>query len=107
MTAEPEAPAPIVPAPMMPSAFPAEPLAAPLPPDPDAYDAPRNVRARAKGLPAPYIAGGLDPNPGPGLAEERRYTRWLVWMVAGLVFGGFILGVIIALATGDLSGNMI
>ena len=32
-----------------------------LPPDPLAYDSPRAVRAREKGLRAPYIAGGLVP----------------------------------------------
>jgi len=72
-----------------------------------AYDSPRNARARAKGLEAPYIAGGTDPDPEQGLVEERRYTRLLIWMVAALVFGGFILGIIVALATGDLSGNFV
>jgi hypothetical protein len=34
----------------------------PLPPDPDAYDSPRAAQARARGLAAPYIAGGEDPD---------------------------------------------
>jgi hypothetical protein len=72
----------------------------PLPPDPVAYDEPRNVRARAKGLPTPYIAGGKDPDPEKGLEEERHYGRLLVWMVAGLIFGGFVIGLLIALAVG-------
>ena len=84
-----------------------DPVSGNLPPDPEAYDSPRNVRARAKGLEAPYIAGGTDPDPGPGLVEERHYTRLLIWMVAALVFGGFILGIIVALVTGDLSGNFV
>ena len=49
-----------------------------LPPDPEAYDSPRARIARAKGLEAPYIAGGLDPNPEAGLAEERKYGKWLL-----------------------------
>ena len=32
-----------------------------LPPDPVAYDDPRNVAARKRGLEQPYIAGGDDP----------------------------------------------
>jgi hypothetical protein len=83
------------------------PVSGTLPPDPLAYDSPRNARARAKGLEAPYIAGGTDPDPEQGLVEERHYTRLLIWMVAALVFGGFILGIIVALATGDLSGNFV
>ena len=39
-----------------------------LPPDPEAYDAERNVAARARGLAAPYIPGGRDPEPEAGLA---------------------------------------
>lgn len=69
----------------------------PLPPDTAAYDSPRAVRARAKGLEAPYIAGGEDPNLGSALAEERRYWRWLVAMVLTIVAAGFIIGTIIAL----------
>ena len=59
-----------------PTPSPAEPPT--LPPDPVAYDSPRAVRARAKGLQAPYIAGGNDPDPAAGLAEERHYTRLLL-----------------------------
>ena len=83
------------------------PEAAHLPPDPMAYDSPRNAIARDKGLEAPYIVGGEDPDPAVGLAEERKLLRWLLWMVAALVFGGFILGIIVAIVTGNLSGNLI
>jgi hypothetical protein len=69
------------------------------PPDPETYDSPRAQQARARGLDAPYIAGGLDPDPGPGLAEERRLTRLLIWMVAGLILGGFVIGLILAILT--------
>jgi hypothetical protein len=68
-----------------------------LPPDPDAYDSPRAMRARAKGLDAPYIAGGDDPDPGPALAEERRLGRILVAMAVTIVAAGFVIGTIIAL----------
>lgn len=67
------------------------------PPDPESFDAPRAVIARAKGLQAPYIAGGDDPDIGPALAEERRYGRLLVAMVITIVAAGFVIGIVIAL----------
>lgn len=69
----------------------------PLPPDPAVYDSPRAVRARAKGLDAPYIVGGDDPDPGPAIAEERRYGKLLVVMVVTIVAAGFVVGTIVAL----------
>ena len=75
-----------------------------LPPDPAAYDSPRAMRARAKGLSAPYIAGGNDPDIGPALAEERRYWRLLVAMVLTIVAAGFVIGTVIALI-GPTSGS--
>jgi hypothetical protein len=68
-----------------------------LPPDPIAYDSPRAVRARAKGLQAPYIAGGEDPDPAAGIAEERRYVRLLVAMAVVIIASGFVIGTVIAL----------
>ena len=68
-----------------------------LPPDPEAYDAERNARARKRGLSAPYIAGGRDPNPEAGLSEERRYLRWLLIMVVFLAAAGFAVGIIASL----------
>jgi hypothetical protein len=65
----------------------------PLPPDPEAYDSERAQHARARGLSAPYIAGGRDPDPVKGRREERFYLRLLLLMVAVIVLGGFILGV--------------
>jgi hypothetical protein len=67
------------------------------PPDPELYDSPRAVRARAKGLEGPYIAGGDDPDIGPALAEERRYWRLLIAMVVTIVAAGFVIGTIVAL----------
>lgn len=75
-----------------------EPDAGRLPPDPDRYDSPRAVRAREKGLDAPYIAGGEDPDPAAGLAEERRYGRLLLAFAITIIASGFIVGTIIALA---------
>lgn len=71
--------------------------AEPLPPDPAAYDSPRAAAARARGLAAPYIAGGRDPDPDAGLREERFYGRILLVMVAVIVLGGFVLGIAAAL----------
>ena len=65
-----------------------------LPPDPAAYDHPRAAHARARGLSAPYIAGGRDPDPDRGRAEERRYLRLLVAMVVVLILAGFVLGIV-------------
>ena len=74
------------------------------PPDPVAYDSPRAERARAKGLKAPYIAGGHDPDPAAGRAEERRLGRLLVLMVALIVASGFVIGTIVALL-GPMGGR--
>ena len=68
-----------------------------LPPDPAAYDAERNVQARKRGLSAAYIPGGNDPDPEAGLAEERRYLRWLVIMVIVLALAAFVTGIVAAL----------
>ncbi len=65
-----------------------------LPPDPAAYDSPRAQQARARGLSAPYIPGGRDPDPEPGRREERFYGRLLLAMVLVIAFGAFVLGVI-------------
>ena len=70
------------------------PSPAELPPDPEAYDAPRAAQARARGLAAPYIAGGRDPQPDAGRREERRYLRILLAMVVLIVLSGFVLGAI-------------
>jgi len=77
-----------------------ETAADPLPPDPAEYDSARAQIARAKGLQAPYIAGGRDPDPEAGLEEERHYGKLLLWMVVALMFGGFVIGIAIALVFG-------
>ncbi|MEA2578064.1 MAG: hypothetical protein QOD78_1652 [Chloroflexota bacterium] len=89
-TTAPEAPAPT-------PTLPPEPETSALPPDPAAYDSPRAVRAREKGLEAPYIAGGHDPDPAKGLAEERRYLKLLLAMTAAIVASGFVIGTALAL----------
>ena len=68
-----------------------------LPADPDAFDSPRGTRARARGLSAPYIPGGLDPDAAAGRREERRYLRILLAMVVLIVLGGFALGFLASL----------
>ena len=65
-----------------------------LPPDPEAYDSPRAERARARGLAAPYIPGGRDPDPARARREERFYLRILVAMILVLVIGAFVLGIV-------------
>ncbi len=61
---------------------------------------PRAQRARARGLAAPYIAGGRDPNPEQGRREERHYMRLLIAMVLAIVLGGFALSILYVLVTG-------
>jgi hypothetical protein len=68
--------------------------------DPDAYDSPRASGARARGLAAPYIAGGEDPDPAAGRREERYYLRILVAMIVVIVLAGFVLGIIASLLGG-------
>ena len=72
-----------------------------LPPDPEAYDSVRAQHARARGLAAPYIAGGRDPDPEAGLREDRFYGKLLFAMVLALVLGGFVIGIVIALLRGN------
>jgi hypothetical protein len=74
-----------------------------LPADPAQYDSDRGRIARAKGLPAGYIAGGKDPSPEEGLREERYYGRLLLAMVITIILAGFVLGILITLATGQPS----
>jgi len=74
-----------------------------LPADPAQYDSDRARIARAKGLPTAYIAGGRDPDPGPGIREERFYGRLLLGMVITIVLAGFVLGILITLVTGSPS----
>lgn len=79
-------------------------VTATLPPDPDRYDDPRNARARAKGLPLPYIAGGEAPDAAAAEAEERRLGRWLLLMVVTIIAAGFVLGIVAALLTPVVGG---
>jgi len=70
-----------------------------LPPDPAAYDDPRAELARARGLSAPYIAGGRDPEPDEGIREERFFGRLLLVMVVAIV-GITVILTIAAIALG-------
>jgi hypothetical protein len=76
------------------SAAASPPVAGALPADPAAYDSERAALARARGLSAPYIAGGRDPDPESGRREERFYGRLLVIMVITIVLAGFVLGLL-------------
>ena len=69
-----------------------EPAGPELPPDPEAYDSPRAVQARARGLAAPYIPGGLDPDFEATRRRERRTLWLLIAMVITVVLAGFVLG---------------
>jgi hypothetical protein len=71
--------------------------AEPLPPDPAKYDEVRNEHARRRGLNAPYIAGGDDPDLDQELARERPYVRILLGMVGLIIFLGFFLGFLSAI----------
>jgi hypothetical protein len=74
-----------------PTGAPAE-LPAELPADPEAYDSPRASQARARGLAAPYIAGGEDPDIEATRRRERLLLRLLVAMIVVVVLSGFVLG---------------
>ena len=65
-----------------------------LPADPDAYDSPRATQARARGLAAPYIAGGLDPEIEATRRREQRDRRLLIAMIVALVLAGFVVGIV-------------
>ncbi len=54
----------------------------------------RSQHARARGLSAPYIAGGEDPDPERTRREERRYLRLLILMVGLIVGGGLLLTIV-------------
>jgi len=72
-----------------------------LPPDPEAYDSERNALARARGLPAPYIAGGRDPESEASRREERVLLRLLVIMVVVIMLSGFVVGILANLVAGS------
>jgi len=76
---------------------PSQPFAS-IPPDPVAYDSERAAAARARGLAAPYIPGGRDPDQVRAESEDRRYLRLLLIMVIVIVIAGFVLGFAAALA---------
>ena len=71
------------------------------PPDPDRYDEYRNVAARKRGLPKPYIAGGDDPDLPATLAAERPYVQILLGMIIAIVLLGFVLGIAGVIITGS------
>jgi hypothetical protein len=60
----------------------------------------RSQHARARGLSAPYIRGGGDPDPERGRREERFYLRLLIAMVGAIVLGGFGISLLYLVLTG-------
>lgn len=63
-------------------------------------EAERAAHARARGLEAPLIVGGRDPEPDAALREDRTYGRLLLIMVGAIVAAGFVLGILANLITG-------
>jgi len=63
-------------------------------------EAERAAHARARGLDAPVIPGGRDPEPDEGLRADRTYGRLLLVFVAVIVSAGFVLGIIATILTG-------
>lgn len=61
----------------------------------------RSQHARARGLGAPYIPGGEDPDPDATARAERPYIRLLVLMVAGIIIGAFALSIIGLIVLGN------
>lgn len=59
----------------------------------------RDRAARLRGLSAPYIPGGRDPDPGDAEREERRYGKLLLAMVITIVAAGFLLGIVGSILT--------
>lgn len=57
-------------------------------------DDPRSEAARRRGLDAPYIEGGRDPDPERGRREERFYLRLLLAMIVVVVLAGYVIGFI-------------
>jgi len=77
-----------------------------LPPDPAAYDSERNAAARRRGLAAPYIPGGRDPDQAKAEQQDRHYLRILLVMVLAIVLAGFVLGIVaMQLGLNGLVGN--
>jgi hypothetical protein len=71
----------------------------PSPPDPQQYDSERNTLARARGLAAPYIAGGEDADREKSAREARIYGRLLLLMIL-LIVGTSVALTFIAIALG-------
>jgi hypothetical protein len=75
----------------------AEPTAEPEPTE-------RDLAARARGLSAPYLPGGRDPDPDTTRREERRYLLALIGMVV-LIVGASVVLTIIGIFAGAFGGG--
>ena len=70
-----------------------------MPSDPAQYDTERNTLARARGLAAPYIAGGEDADTEASRRETRIYGRLLLLMIL-LIVGASIALTLITIVLG-------
>lgn len=61
---------------------------------------PRAELARARGLAAPYIPGGRDPDAAATARAERPYILLLILMVAVIVGGGILITIAGLIVTG-------
>ena len=60
----------------------------------------RARRARARGLSAPYIPGGEDPEAESTRRQERFLVRLLIIMVVAIVLAGFAISIVGLILTG-------
>lgn len=81
-----------------------EPGGLPPPPAEPAPEDERTAAAHARGLSAPYIAGGQDADPEGSRREERIYGRLLLFMIVAIVGVSAVL-TIIAVAMGAFGGG--
>ena len=68
---------------------------------------PASTTRLGRGSPGPRASrlrtspAGTIQTRSPGSREERYYGKLLVWMVAALILAGFILGIVLVIATGS------
>jgi hypothetical protein len=60
----------------------------------------RARHARARGLAAPYIPGGEDPEAEATARRERALMRLLIVMVVAIITGGFAISIVGLIITG-------
>ena len=63
---------------------------------------PRAQLARARGLSAPYIPGGTDPDAAETAVRERPYMNLLIAMVVAIVGSALLVSIAGLILTGQL-----